>query len=166
MLNPPSMRPPMSLSGSGTYQILLLLLPPFWFPCRVLLPLFLVRLFWFLSRLLFPCRVLSPLRLFWFLFRVLLRLVWFPRRLAFLLQPKNSQAVLLPNWFVLPPFRSCSWIVIRSSGWVIAIQSSGGCVLPQFLPRLLPHHHHPFCSHSQSLLFPFRALLAFLLLLP
>ena len=147
----------MSLTGSGTYQILLLLLPPFWFPCRVLLPLFLIRLFWFLSRLLFPCRVLSPLRLFWFLFRVLLRLVWFPCRLVFLLQPKNSQAVLL---------RSCSWIVIRSSGWVIAIRSSGGCVLPQFLPRQHRHHHHHFFSHSQSLLFPFRALLAFLLLLP
>ena len=143
MLNPPSMRPPMSLTGSGTYQILLLLLPPFWF----------------LSRLLFPCRVL--LRLFWFPCRALflLRLLWFPCRLAFLLQPKNSQAVLLPNWFVLPPFRSCSWIVIRSSGWVIAIRSSGGCVLPQFLPRQHRHHHHLFLSHSQSLLFPFRALL-------
>ena len=54
-------------------------------------PLFLVRLFWFLSRLLFPCRVL--LRLFWFPCRALflLRLLWFPCRLAFLLQPKNSQ---------------------------------------------------------------------------
>ena len=61
----------MSLTGSGTYQIILLLLPPFWFPCRVLLPLFLVRLFWFLSRLLFPCRVLFMLRLFWFPCRAL-----------------------------------------------------------------------------------------------